>query len=1073
MLPRMKYRLALDIGTNSIGWGLIRLDTSDPPRPTAMIRLGVRIFSDGREPARGKGEVGTSLAATRRQARAMRRRRDRLLKRKARLQATLIRLGFWPQDEAARKALVTLDPYQLRSDGLDKALTPAQFGRALFHLNQRRGFQSNRKTDKKDSDSGLLKSAIRKLRETLAAEGSRTVGEWLAKRHLARLSVRARLRGKSVKDKAYDLYIDRAMVADEFDRLWSAQAAFDPANFPDAARDELRDTLLHQRPLRPVRPGRCTLIPDDLLGRAALALPSTQRFRIFQELNNLRVRQTGVPEVALTLAQRDTLARMLEAGEVSKQGLLTFAAMKKALGLPRTVEFNLEDSKRDGLKGNASARTLARDELFGARWREFSLAKQDEIVDRLINDASESALVAWVVDNTDIDEARAERIADTGLPEGFGNLSRAALARVLPELERDVITYDIAVTRAGFESHSALSHAEQTGEVMLALPYYGEPLQRHVGFADPRAKDGDPPEKRFGRIANPTVHIGLNELRKVVNGMIARYGHPSEVVVEVARQLKQGQQQRKDEHERQALRQAENDKWRQQIKDLPGHGDRDVSAQDLQRMRLWHELNWDDAANRRCPYTGEQIGIAMLFSAAVEIDHILPFSMTLDDSLNNKTVSLRQANRDKGNRPPHEAFGHSPPGYNYDDILQRAALMPKDKAKRFAADGYERWLREDKDFLARALTDTAYLSRIAKEYLSLICPANKVRVIPGRLTAMLRGKFGLNKVLSVSGDKNRDDHRHHAIDAAVIGVTDQGLLQRFARASADARGAQLDRLVETMPLPWPSYREHVARAAAHLIVSHRPDHGHQGALHNDTAYGLRGGGEVSHRVMLDSFKSGADIEKKTLADTALQQWLIERTAGLSGKEFAARIEQLQREHGVRRVQVREKLSVLPIAQADGAERHGVNANGEPAAYKGYKGDSNYCIEIWRDEKGKWRSDVISTIAANQIVRRQGLPQIRNKACSQSGMPLVMRLMNDDYVRLQDGDALRTMRVVSVNSAGRLSLADHREANVDARNREADESFAYTYKMAGSLQSCRARRVTVSPIGDLRDPGFSG
>jgi CRISPR-associated endonuclease Csn1 len=136
MLPRMKYRLALDIGTNSIGWGLIRLDASEPPQPTAVIRLGVRIFSDGREPARGKGEVGTSLAATRRQARAMRRRRDRLLKRKARLQAALVRLGFWPQDESARKALVTLDPYQLRSDGLDKPLTPAQFGRALFHLNQ-------------------------------------------------------------------------------------------------------------------------------------------------------------------------------------------------------------------------------------------------------------------------------------------------------------------------------------------------------------------------------------------------------------------------------------------------------------------------------------------------------------------------------------------------------------------------------------------------------------------------------------------------------------------------------------------------------------------------------------------------------------------------------------------------------------------------------------------------------------------------------------------------------------------------------------------------------------------------
>jgi CRISPR-associated endonuclease Csn1 len=194
-------------------------------------------------------------------------------------------------------------------------------------------------------------------------------------------------------------------------------------------------------------------------------------------------------------------------------------------------------------------------------------------------------------------------------------------------------------------------------------------------------------------------------------------------------------------------------------------------------MQLWVELNAKNVADRQCPYTGEQISIQRLLSNEVEIEHILPYSMTLDDSLNNKTVAMRRANRDKGNRTPYDAFGKSPmPGYDFDAILQRAALMPKEKAKRFAPDGYQRWLKEDKDFLARALNDTAYLSRIAKEYLSLICPYNKVRVIPGRMTALLRGKFGLNQLLSGTGQKNRNDHRHHALDAAVIGVTDQGLL---------------------------------------------------------------------------------------------------------------------------------------------------------------------------------------------------------------------------------------------------------------------------------------------------------
>ena len=84
---------------------------------------------------------------------------------------------------------------------------------------------------------------------------------------------------------------------------------------------------------------------------------------------------------------------------------------------------------------------------------------------------------------------------------------------------------------------------------------------------------------------------------------------------------------------------------------------------------------------------------------------------------------------------------------------------------------------------------------------------------------------------------------------------------------------------------------------------------------------------------------------------------------------------------------------------------------------------------------------------------------------------MMRLMRDDSIRLVIDGAVRTMRIASVNSAGRLSLADLHEANVDARNRDASGTWRYTYKQAGSLQKAAARKVVVSPIGELRDPGF--
>jgi len=1018
MLPKMRYRLALDMGAASIGWCLIRLDLQH--KPIAVIRMGARIFSDGRNP-----KDGSSLAVTRRDARQMRRRRDRLLKRKARLIAALTRLGFFPQDENQRRALVTLNPYALRKKGLYEPLSGPEFARALFHINQRRGFKSNRKTDKKDREHSVLNQAIAELREKLALENCQTLGEWLANRHEKGDSVRARLRGKTQKDRAYDFYADRAMIAHEFDALWAKQSHFNAERFNESARAELKDVLLYQRRLKPVRPGRCTLLPGE--ERAPLALPSVQRFRIYQEANHLRILGENLTEQPpLSLPQRDQLVSLLESGKNA-----TFKTdLRKLLNLPPRTRFNLEDGKRDRLKGNATSAVLAKAEHFGERWHAFDLTMQDEIVEKLLDEASLSSLTAWLQARTGIDADRAEAIANAGLPEGYGNLSRAALARILPPLAGEVIVYSAAVARAGFDSHSALSHARQSGEIMDALPYYGVPLRRHVAFAKDNPRND---EERFGKIANPTVHIGLNELRKVVNALIKRYGHPSEIIVEVARELKLGRERKKQIHEEQAARQKLNDLHVTEACAVlgltPDHLDRAKRRELSQKMQLWVELN-PDILDRRCPYTGEPIGIARLLSSAVEIEHILPYSITLDDSLNNKTVCLRRANRDKGNRTPYAAFGEHPaPGYDYAAILQRAAHMPPEKAKRFAPDGYAHWLKENPDFLARALNDTAYLSRIATEYLSLICPPNQVRAIPGRMTALLRRQFGLNK--------NRNDHRHHALDAAVIGVTDQGLLQRFAKASASAREKQLDRLVEETPLPWPNYREHVERALRHVVVSHKPDHGYQGAMHEAHAWSLRADGTITRNVK-------------------------PKNGGPRQREFR-----------------KNPDVIVAINSTRDPARHGIGTDGQPRAYKGYVGGSNDCIEIWRDGKGRWTGSVISTFQAYQTIRQwgetAGLQRLRSPEFTQDGKPLVMRLMINDLVRLNTDGGERTLRVVKISGNGQIFMCAHNEANADARNKDKDkaDSFAYLSKYPGSLQKAKGRRVTVSAIGDLRDPGFRG
>ncbi|MBM3763740.1 MAG: type II CRISPR RNA-guided endonuclease Cas9, partial [Acidobacteria bacterium] len=536
------------------------LRLNDANEPLAVIKAGVRIFSDGRNP-----KDGSSLAVTRRLARSMRRRRDRLLKRKARLLKLLTDLGFFPKTVDERKALLNLDPLELRVAALDRAITPPEFARALFHLNQRRGFKSNRKTDKSASDSGALKTAISETRREMSAQKHRTVGEHLLFRRKSGLGVRARYRetriqidGKNKVQKSYDLYIDRQMVEEEFEAIWAAQARIHPGLFTDTSRILLKDCLLFQRPLRPVIPGRCTFFPDEQ--RAPIALPSVQQFRILQELNNLRILGDYLTEEQLDLNQRDKAFDLL-----NTQRKATFGKIRSAVGAPKSSTFNLEDAKRKDLDGNRTSAILSADDCFGAKWNDLALEQQDEVVEKLLSEENEGLLMAWLTNRFGLDEATAERIANVGLPEGYGNLSRKAISMILPKLRDAVVTYDKAVQAAGIAHHSHI--APSRGGVILVeenpLPYYGEPLQRHVGFGTGNPRDL--PEKRFGRIANPTVHIGLNQTRLIVNQLIKRYGHPSEVIVEVARDLKQSQDQRKEDTKRQADNQKRNDRIRDAV----------------------------------------------------------------------------------------------------------------------------------------------------------------------------------------------------------------------------------------------------------------------------------------------------------------------------------------------------------------------------------------------------------------------------------------------------------------------------------------------------------------------------
>jgi CRISPR-associated endonuclease Csn1 len=168
---RNDFTLGLDIGTNSIGWAVTRRD--DAQQPLELIGCGVRIFQESVD-----AEKRIPKNRERRDARSARRLVNRRKMRRNKILNLLLQNKLLPEDAVERVKLFAdnqlYDPYELRKRALDNKLGPYEFGRVLYHLSHRRGFQSNRKASSKED--GDVKKDITSLRQKMIDSKSRTLG---------------------------------------------------------------------------------------------------------------------------------------------------------------------------------------------------------------------------------------------------------------------------------------------------------------------------------------------------------------------------------------------------------------------------------------------------------------------------------------------------------------------------------------------------------------------------------------------------------------------------------------------------------------------------------------------------------------------------------------------------------------------------------------------------------------------------------------------------------------------------------------------------------------------------------
>jgi CRISPR-associated endonuclease Csn1 len=840
--------LGLDLGTNSIGWALI--DDSK----NKILGVGSRIFPMGVIDL-GNGESEISKNASRTGARGVRRQFFRRRLRKKVLLKSLSehkmcpmtandfedwkRTKEFPSDKLA--SWFALNPYELRHKALNEKLTLEEIGRILYHLIQRRGFLSNSRKGGTD-DGAIFKGNSKEgkigIDDTLKSIQDKTLGSYLFE-----IYPKENQPFQDGLERIRNRYTTRKMYIDEFELIWDKQAQFHSVlkhdlktKFGGRKQDnyEADGILFYQRPLRSQKHlvGNCTFEPSKT--KCPISAIPFEQFRVWQWVNTVEYNGKKISQ-----EEKEKIVEVLCSISLGKEKV-DFRVLRKAIG-KESAEFKFNYKDDDKIVGAYTLSHLANKKFFGKKWFDFTEKELEDIWHVLYFFDSKSNLKEYALKHWGFSDEQAEAISKFNLKDGYSSLSRKAISNILPFLKLG-FTYDVTVVLGGIKNVFGAEWDKLAEEKRNYLLDNVEGIVRSKtkgGFIDiikdilrndynisdnqlrklyhhsatievadlleklPTGKEAD---KEIQKIKNPIVITALFELRKLVNELLDEHGKIDEIKVEMARDLKISKMQRNKIRREQKRLEKENDRVKERLKE---EGQR-ITHDNILLYKLWEECK------KTCPYTGNPIPLHKLFTGEIQIEHIHPWSRSLNDSFNNKTLCYADENRRKGDKTPFEFYGGDE--QNWSAIKERALKLFSDtKEYPNAYQKFKRFVQQkfDEDFSTRQLNDTRYISKEAKEYLSQVC--KNVIVSPGQATSNLRQKWGMNNILNDENEKTREDHRHHAVDALVMACTKVSYVQELSKWNRYNRATEL----KDFPMPWDSFRRDAEVAVERILISHK------------------------------------------------------------------------------------------------------------------------------------------------------------------------------------------------------------------------------------------------------------
>ena len=942
-----RYAIGLDIGITSVGAAVVSLNSND--EPDGIIRLCSRIFEKPEVP-----KTGETLASVRRQARSIRRVLRRRHHRKERIRELIVSSGLLSQHEldALFDKPKLEDVYLLRARALDERIEREEFVRILIHLSQRRGFKSNRKSDSKSKDGALL-GAVKENEQRMSCKQYRTVGEMFARDE-------AFAETKRNKGGEYKATVSRAMIESEARAVFEAQRKFGAEYLTRELEESYLTILLGQRNFDE-GPGKGSPYSysdsqiNDRIGycrfetgeqRAAKATYSFEYFNLLQSINHLRLVKGG-ESVSLSDEQRKVLIE-----RAHKKETITYTDVRKTLNIPDDVAFNI--SYYSGKKNNKGELTAADIEK-----KKFASMKAYHEMRKAFNAVSSDyfALLTWeqrdaigdICSKYKTPEKIKENLRgilnaeELGIAtqldfSGFGHLSVKALRKIIPFLEEGE-KYNEACEAAGYDFNNS-----QDSEKQKLLPA--------IKVDDIRLE-----------ITSPVAIRAISQTIKVVNAIIREMGsQPVYINVELARELAKSYKGRKEIEASQKDNQDYNEKIKQQLIE----NNIDPKPINIVKMKLYNEMGGVS------PYTMKPIVFENVFAdnTYYQVDHIIPYSKSFNDSFANKVLVESTENQNKGNRLPLEYL----PEERKDAFRVWVKANVRNLTKRRNLLKEHLTDEEASEFRDRNLHDTrlasAYLMNYIRDNLQFKDYGSSkkrrhVFAVNGAITAFLRKRWNIQK-------NRADGDVHHAVDALVIACTSQGLINtvtqyekyRETKYSPYPEKMAVDpstgELLEQFPAPWPRFRDELEARLSHdpqkyaeemklpkyisgeleakpVFVSRMVDRHIAGAAHEDTVRSTKGAPEgfSVQKVPLSSLKlKDGEIEGyfNKEDDIKLYNALKERLIAFGGdakKAFAEPFYRTsktgERGHEVKKVKIMDKTTGTVKVRGDRGNENALGA----------------------------------------------------------------------------------------------------------------------------------------------------